>query len=844
MHHLLDFFDRYVRGDRQVLLYDDGFRRWSYTGDQLRATAAAFADRLHSNGLHDGDRLVIWSDNRPEWVAAFWGCMLQGIAVIPLDARASPEQVAGVVAKAGPRGLLVDDGLETPAALQSVFTWRLRDIRWSDASSAPARRASIGPDTIAEIVFTSGTTGEPKGVVITHGNIVANITPIERAAEAYTRYIWLLRPLRFLCLLPLSHMFGQALSIFLPPLVDATSVFVKGYNPDEIARLIRRHRITLAATVPRVLDLLRTRVEQLRPECAHPPPSLQLVQRLWRYRRAHRLFGWKFFGFVVGGAQLDEHLEAFWQRLGFAVIQGYGLTETAPIVTWNDPFRTGHGTVGMPLAGMQVRIAPDGEVLVRGPSVTTGYLNAPAETQAAFEGGWFHTGDLGSFDESGRLVIRGRKKDLIVTSEGLHVVPEEVEHALQSIAGVYEAAAVAHAAGGEHVHAVLVLAPGTDGAAVVRQANASLAGHQRIRGFSIWPNPALPRTDAIRKLKREEIRRWLAEGTSDKRPFAGPVGDLEGILARYGQNQAIGPETTLDELGLTSLDRIELAINLEQQTGVGVSEAAVAESRTIEDLHRAIDRAKTAIPVEEPLTFPRWAHKRLAQMVRTSSQTVWILPLARPFLRLTVDGRQHLATATGPVIFAANHQSHFDVPAILLSMPFGWRRRLSVAMAKEFFDAYFRPARYGIIKRITIGALYYLAVLLFNAFPLPRTGPGALATLRYAGELATAGFSILIFPEGHRTEHGEISRFQQGVGMMASRLRLPVIPVRLEGLDRVLHHTWRWPRRGAVRVVFGAPIELDDNDYAALARKIEDAVVALLPAPVAQTQDTAQMKCA
>lgn len=845
MQHLLDFFDRYIRGRGDALLFDDGFRRWSYTCDQVRATAEAFARRLMDAGLEPGDRLVIWSDNRPEWVAAFWGCMLRGMTVIPLDGRASTELVQRIIAVARPRGVVVGDEVKAPAASTSLFVWRLRDIGWinpspttSGADGATAMRpktsrAPVSPDTIAEIVFTSGTTGDPKGVVITHRNIVANITPIERLASQYRRYIWPLRPLRFLGLLPLSHMFGQALTIFLPPLVSATAVFIKGYNPGEIARQIRRHRITLAVTVPRVLEMLRGRVQHLLPRCADlPSEPLPLARRLWRHRQAHRLFGWKFCGFVVGGAHLDRELEDFWRRLGFAVIQGYGLTETAPIVAWNNPFRIKPGTVGMPLEGVDVQIAPDGEVLVRGPSVTAGYLGAPEETRTAFEAGWFHTGDIGSFDQSGHLRIRGRKKDEIVTAEGLHVFPEDVERVLEGVSGVQEAAVVGRMNGGEHVHAVLVLKPRTDAAAVIRQANATLESHQRIRDFSVWPGSALPRTEAIRKLKREEIRRWVAQGAlptgETMQPTAGDVGRL---LAPYARNQPLGPQTILDELGLTSLDRIELTMALEEHAGVSVSEAAVAESRTVGDLRRLIDEATQAGPIEEAFAFPRWTRSLVARVVRNLSQALWILPLARVFLRLRIEGREHLDRVRGPVIFAANHQSHLDTPTILLSLPHRWRRRLAVAMAKEFFEAHFAPARYGLMERLTIGLLYYLAVLSFNAFPLPRSGPGARDTLRYAGELATTGLSILIFPEGHRTERGEIHPFQAGVGMMASRLQLPVVPVRLEGLDRVLHHTWRWPRRGTVHVRFGAPLQLEGDDYAALAGRVERAVMALLPEP-------------
>ena len=836
MQHLHDFFDRHVRGRATALLYDDGFRRWSYSYAQVRATAHDFANRLMEAGVLPGHRLVIWSGNRAEWVPVFWGCMLRGVAVIPLDARTPVEQVRGILLTAAPRAIVVGDDIqEPPVASPSLLVWRLADVAWIDDDRLTTLRAGISANTIAEIVFTSGSTGEPKGVVITHGNIVANIAPIERAAARYRRYLWPLRPIRFLGLLPLSHMFGQALALFLPPLVSAGVVFTRGYSPAEIVRQIRRNRITLAVTVPRVLDLLRLRLRHLLPS-AHPSAApLALTRRLWRHRAAHRLFGWKFCGFVVGGAALDNQLEAYWRGLGFVVVQGYGLTETAPIVAWNDPFRTRQGTVGMPLEGVEVRIALDGEVLVRGPSVTTGYLRASGEMQSAFEGGWLHTGDLGSLDASGHLLILGRKKDVIVTSEGVHVFPEEVEQILETVDGVREAAVVARADGGERVHAVLVVEPDTDAAAVIRRANTRLGPDQRIRDFSIWPGRVLPRTDALRKLKRYEIRQWVAEGSPRGAAAMPPAADnLEQLLARYVHNQPVGAQTTLNELGLSSLDRVELAITIEEQAGVSVSEAAVAKAATVGDLRRLMDEALLAGPDPDVLVFPRWTRSLLARAVRNVSQALWILPLAHAFLRLRVSGREHLAGIRGPVIFAANHQSHLDTPAILLSVPVRWRRRMAVAMAKEFFDAHFFPERHGLMDRVTAGTLYGLAVLFFNAFPLPRRGAGARDSLRYAGELATAGWSILVFPEGHRTERGEINSFQPGVGMMASRLRLPVVPVRLEGLDRVLHHTWRWPSRGFVHVTFGAPLHLEGEDYAALARTVEQAVIGSPPAKAAR----------
>jgi long-chain acyl-CoA synthetase len=205
----------------------------------------------------------------------------------------------------------------------------------------------------------------------------------------------------------------------------------------------------------------------------------------------------------------------------------------------------------------------------------------------------------------------------------------------------------------------------------------------------------------------------------------------------------------------------------------------------------------------------------------------WILPLARVFAWMSVEGREHLQGLEGPVIFAANHQSLMDAPVLMAALPARWRYRVAPAMAKEFFKAHFFPAQYGRLEWFTSSLNYYLAALFFNAFPLPQREAGARQTLRYIGDVIGDGFSVLIFPEGKRTDTGDIDRFRPGIGMIASRLNVPVVPVRFEGLDRVLHHTWRTATPGRVRVAIGAPLYLTGEDYESLAKTVEDAVRAL-----------------
>jgi long-chain acyl-CoA synthetase len=296
-------------------------------------------------------------------------------------------------------------------------------------------------------------------------------------------------------------------------------------------------------------------------------------------------------------------------------------------------------------------------------------------------------------------------------------------------------------------------------------------------------------------------------------------GAIPDVIRKFSGGRKIDLNTPLDDLALSSLDRIQLMMELEQRTGTALSESQYSSARTIGDLTRV--QPETAA---ETIEFPEWNRGRAARLLRRIALPGLILPLARMFAWLKADGLENLRALAPPVIFASNHQSHFDVPAILWALPSKWRYRIAPAMAKEFFDAHFHPRNYPLRRRFTNSLNYLLAALVFNAFPLPQRESGAREALRYAGDLASDGNCILIFPEGKRTDAGEILPFQPGVGMLAARLRIPVIPVRLELLDRVLHKSAKFPTPGRSRVKFGAPLRLEGDDYAALAKQIEEAV--------------------
>jgi long-chain acyl-CoA synthetase len=821
---LIDFFRDLIETRGDFLVYDDGYRRRRHTYADVGRAARGFAARLSAAGLGKGDKVILWGENRPEWIACYWGCLLHGIIVVPIDYRSSAEFVERVRKLVDARVMVIGEEVPTPIQPGSGFTvWRFADLDWEADGPIPA--VPISRDDLIQIIFTSGATAEPKGVTIRHRNVLANVIPVEREILKYRKYARPFHPLRFVNLLPLSHMFGQSMATNIPPMVRGTVIFTRSFNPHDIIRLIRSRRVSVLVCVPKILDVLRDHISRAFPEAIEPPRAgTSIPARWWRYRRIHRALGLKFWAFVVGAAPLPPDLEEFWRRMGFAVIQGYGLTETAPIVTLNHPFKTSKGSVGTPIGGVEIRIADDGEILVRGENVTSGYYGQ-AESVGDAEG-WLHTGDIGERDAQGRVFIKGRKKEMIVTPEGLNVFPEDVERVLNELPGVRDSAVVGVAEGAEErVHAVVVLDAGVDLDAVVRLANRTLQDHQRIRAASAWPTSELPRTEGTRKLKRAQIKQWVSTGAQ---PVAQPQGDsIEALIGRFARGRGISGATTLEELGLSSLERVELMVALEDRFQTRIDEGRFSEAASVGDLRKLIETPSSVEESEEPVDFPTWNRTPVVALVRRISLALWILPLARVFAHLRISGVEHLSHLKGPVVFASNHQSHMDVPVILAALPGRWRARVAPAMQKEFFKAHFFPEEYGWRDRFKTTLLYYLAAFYFNAFPLPQREAGARQTLQYIGELTGANWSILIFPEGARADSGRMLPFRGGIGMIGSRLEVAVVPVRIEGVDRILHPTWRMARPGPVRIAFGAPLRLTGDDYAALASQVEAAVRAL-----------------
>jgi long-chain acyl-CoA synthetase len=843
---LVSFLDDWAqRGDETAIAHRNGLRvaRRSYT--ELCDLAFQFARELDARGIDKGDRVLLWARNSAEWVAAFFGCMLRGVIAVPLDLESAPDFVARVQKQV--QGRLMLAGPEQPAARLGVPVLVLEDLQHSVArhSSAPVETKGLVSSDIAQIIFTSGTTAEPKGVCITHGNVLANLAPLEREIHKYRKLEYPFHPIRFLNLLPLSHVFGQFMGIFVPQLLAGEAWFQGSLNPSEIIESARKHRISVIAAVPRVLDSLRHKVER---EYAAAGQSdsfngrlagaddWHFLKRWWMFRDIHRKFGWKFWAFVSGGAALAADTELFWRRLGFVVVQGYGMTETAALVSLNHPFKVGRGSIGKTLPGQEVKLDERGEILVRGSNVSPGYWRQGL-VPLTDEEGWLNTGDVGERDEQGNLYFKSRAKDVIVTAAGMNIYPEDLEAALNAQPEVLDSAVVGvETPQGLEPYAVIILVrDGADPMVAVRRANQSLNQYQRIRRWVVWPEADFPRTP-IRKIRKRDLVEFVMQ--SEKRAVGPSGGELpmtgaasSFILQQVARVSGGTPErfdssaNLATDLKLDSLGRVELLSALEDHYQIDIDEAAFSEATTIAEVEKLVREGGNEASSR---VYPRWPQRWPATWIRSVVSYLLLLPLTRWMSRVRVTGRERLAGEGGPLLFVSNHVAMVDQSVILAALPSQFRRKLAIAMEAEKLWAWRYPRKgTGLVSRF-IGVIQYaLVVTLFNVFPLPQKS-GFRKSFAFAGESMDRGYNVLVFPEGRRTPDGEMHKFMEGIGVLTKQLGVKVVPLRIDGLFELKQRRRYFARTDEVRVTLGEPLSFKGEiDPAAIARRLEQRVSSL-----------------
>ena len=825
--------------------------RWSYS--RLVATACRFARELEARNVRPGERVLLCGENSPEWAAIFWGCLLRGAVVVPLDVESTPSFVLSVQQQTEAKLMVRSDDVRVAASGLEIPQLRLEDLSEEVArhSSTTYQVEAINEDTLAEIIFTSGTTSMPKGVMLTHRNLLANLLPLEAEIEKYARWERIVHPVRFLSLVPLSHVFGQFMGLLVPQLTGGEVHFQQSLNPSEIVRRAREHRISVTVLVPRMLDALREWVER---DYAARGQSQELQERLrsaegsnflrrwWSFRRVHRRFGWKFWAFISGGATLDERTEIFWRRLGFAVLQGYGMTETASLITVTHPFKQSRGSIGRLMPGYEVKLGESGEIAVRGQSVSPGYWAGEGGGTRG-EGEWLYTGDIGELDQAGNLYFKGRKKEVIVTAAGVNIYPEDVEAALNAQPEVRSSCVIKwEGSRGSEPLAVLILRdPEASVEAVIKRANSLLAEQQQVRYWFVWTEPDFPRT-ATHKVLRREVHAFVSEKLKAESKAREDVVETEQPGKRFSDHLPsslilheaarisghapplrVEPSANLmTDLKLDSLGRVELLSALEDRYGVEIDEGAFTAATTLGDLERLVRSDAPEPPA--PYPYPKWTHRFPLTWIRTFLFYIIVLPITRMMSRMRVAGSDSLEEVTGPALFVANHVTVADHALVLAALPARLRLRLAIAMEGERLrDWRYPPEGTNLFMRLRLLAQYFLVNTFFHVFPLPKRS-GFRRSFAYAGQCVDRGESVLVFPEGERAPRGQMRMgpFKSGVGLLAKELGVAVVPVKLCGLYELKLRRQYFATPGTVSVVFGEPVKFDPRvEPAEIVRELE-----------------------
>jgi len=821
MKTLIDLFNTFeVLGDKIAFINRTGIRRFVFSYREFHDLALKMASLLAQNGVGRGDRVLLWGPNSSWWGVAYWGIILRGAIAVPVDFMSDLARADGI--RTLTKATCVVQSRFKSERLASANSLLLEDLQYLLENCLQIGEiASPAPEDTAQLIYTSGTTGNPKGVILTHRNLIANMTQINSAVPIITSQF------NFLSLLPLSHTFEQMGGFFTPLYRGATIVYLRTLKPSAIMAALAEEDIYIIMSVPRLLQLLKTTVERELEEKHLAAPFRWLAGVAAQFprevRRAlffpvRRKFGSNFTAFVSGGAPLDQEVFKFWSGIGMTVLEGYGLTETSPVLCVNTMERQLAGSVGPPLPGVQVKII-DKEVLVRGDNVFPGYYeNEEASRDAFTEEGWFRTGDFGELDRDGWLSIKGRQKEMIITGSGVNVYPDELETTLNRIAGVKESCVIGiEKAGAEEVHAVLLLdGSGVAPEDIIAQANRQLDALQQITGQSVWNEAEFPKTTTL-KIKKFAVKEELEKrGKGDSAAVSGD--SLLNLIAKVtgtGAAQIREDSLLVTDLGLTSIDRVELVNALEQEYRLDIEDGQIGAETKVSDLRRIIAKREKLSSHDH---FRFWTNNRFFRGVRMVWDALFHAPLFSSFVTLDVQGLEHLKNLDSPLFFVANHLSYLDHLAVMFALPRKIRYRTATAAWEEFFFG-----DYHGFNRLWRRCSFEYASVLFNLFPLPQS-QGFSASLAYMGKLADNGFNIMVFPEGGHSRDGNMLPFQQGLGIMVKEVGIPVVPVKISGTDQVLPHDARFPKCGKVTVTFGEALYFKTEIAAEIVEKTRLAV--------------------
>ena len=840
---ILDLFLKVAPEHKDLPAFNYFDQRWkTLSYRDFLASVRGIASSLMKSGVQPGSRIAILSESRFEWCASYLGILMAGGVAVPIDAELGWNEIERLLADSG--SVLLFHSEKTRAKLLGrikTLNFDSDDFRQMCLNPGAESYPPVSAEDIASIVYTSGTTGTPKGVMLTQGNLYTDV-------KALITFGIITQRDNLLAILPFHHTYPFMCTFLLPICSGAQITFPQSLKGPELLSTIRERGITVFMCVPRLLEVLWNRITgelkgKPRFVSALLLALLRLCSRLrrstginlgkWIFGKVHRSFGAEFRFFTSGGAKLDLRIIEDFEGMGLTILEGYGLTETSPVVAFNPVRKRKAGSAGRPLPSVEVKIitpseAAEGEIAIRGPMVMKGYYKNPEATAQVLQGGWFLTGDLGYLDEDGYLYITGRKKEVIVLSSGKNVYPEEVEKEYLNISLIKEMGVVPRNEGGQALDLYGVIVPNLDYARSAKignirealrgsmiQVSTRLPAHNRVKGFMLHPGP-LPRTP-LGKLRRFALEDLLKQEPGepeirreDKELLEDAVGKkvIECIVPLLKKKRPVLSSDHLElDLGFDSLQRIELMVALEKAFLIELPESIGSEAQTVGELVSVIKgmtpegegKLRTSVRRREILSAePSEGEKKeigLTQGKMSWSLVVFMHALLRRILRLffnlEVKGIEHIPEP--PFIITPNHCSNIDGFVMGGVVPLAVFKKLYF----QGYRAYFTNPLTSLFARIA-------HVISID----PETH--LMKALQLSSYVLGQRRSLCIFPEGGRSPDGELTEFKKGVILLAKEHHVPVVPVRIRGTFEVLPRGAKFPRLRPIHVIIGPSLRIED----------------------------------
>jgi long-chain acyl-CoA synthetase len=812
-------------GPKAALKIKRGDEYQGLTYSELQQKSLALGSFLSRSGIRKADRIAILCENRPEWAVVYFGILSSGAVVVGIDTRLKAGEIGRILSHSEAKILFT-------SSRSQAIAFGGRTISVDDAAfhDATARKEGItsganSGDDLAMLVYTSGTTGAPKAVMLTHSNIVSNVLAAYSVLPAKSTD-------NFLSVLPLNHMLEVTGGLLGPLCCGATITYATSLKTNEIQAAMKETKTTILQGVPLLFELIHKGMMRKVAESIQPVPflfslNMRMAKALRRlhvgrilFRRVRKEFGGHIRFFVSGGAALNPEVARTFHYMGMPILEGYGLTETSPIVSVNAFKAQKIGSVGKPLPGVDVQIMDDGEIVVRGPNVMKGYYKDQRATDSVIRNREFYTGDIGLLDQDGFLYITGRKKNVIVTHAGKNIYPEEIEAVLGASPCVREICVIGNKQdGGERPFAFVI--PDFDyfGAqgiekddltvrqvisSEIRRLSEDLADYKRLVDFAVFKGE-FPRT-TTRKIKRHELQQIATQKAVSVEAEEVPDGfvlKLRAVVAKIADvpEESISPGSDLGmDLGIDSLLKIEILTAVDAEFGTHIPDELSYRFQTFADLvefMRAYEKGEepSQVPLEEEDEGYGFLEERTALRKFTKSCLyLFFRVLSKWYFGLEVKGAENIEGLSSFII-TPNHNSLLDVPIVLSSLPRRMAEKMFSPAAKDyFFDRH--PLRRWLIRSV------------FDTFPFERHG-NFLKGLKKCKRTIQEGKSLILFPEGTRSVSGDLLPFKVGLGALAFDLDIPVVPTYIKGIHEAFGKGMLLPRPNKIEVRFGKPIFMD-----------------------------------